>query len=162
MKKATVGMVMLVSLVLIKAYISKDQSSLSIERGRDHSVTENIIESTSLRSDFLNAGKSQLTLIAQNFQHPEIPVQQHATPVSNVTGTPFDLNIEDLNEVQNDFVEDAVEEVVPMDYISNTGYGLLRTTTEKIISKTERIGKEPLDNGNTISENISKMFPRSL
>ncbi len=162
MKKATVGMVMLVSLVLIKAYISKDQSSMSIERGRDHSVAENIIESTTLRSNFLNEGKSQLNLIAQNFDHPEIPFQQYSTPISNVTETSIDLAIENLNEVQNDFVEDAVEEVVPMDYISNTGYGLLRTTTEKIISKTERIGKEPLDNGNTISENISKMFPRSL
>lgn len=162
MKKATVGMVMLVGLVLIKAYISVDERAQPVDLARDHSVFTEVIESNELRADHFSAGSSQSTLLAQNISQPNFEAFVTSSNSNQIPNNPVlqinDLAVQTVNPIIN---SEEDEEVVPMDYLSNTGYGLLKTTTEQIISKNDREGKEPLDNGSTISDNISKMFPRS-
>ena len=158
MKKATVGMVMLVSLVFIKAYISHNDRAKVADEGRDNTVVSTVIESTLLRADHYSAGISQTKLLAQNLSLPDFQFEEKQS--SAHLNASEEIIVFEEKKTSDDvvFIE---EEVVPMDYSSNTGYGLLKSTTAQIISKNDRIGKEPLDNGNTISANISKMFPRS-
>lgn len=163
MKKATVGMVMLVSLVLIKAYISEDLRAEHVELSKSNIDISSILETSNLRADIKNGGLSSTKLIAQNVEHPQMQIDHTSNAVAEDFIFPVDIEENQNNVLATSNVEvyEVIEEVVPMDYFTNTGYGLLKTTTEQIISKNDRIGKEPLDNSNTISENISKMFPRS-
>ena len=162
MKKATVGLVMLVSLVLIKAYISKDMQENSAELTRSNVEVTSIIKSSNLRADLYNTGTATSNLFAQHIAQPLLNNESEILHVESSVQFENQEVFEDV-ELQTEIVEVVVDdEIVPMDYFSNTGYGLLKSTTEQIISKKDRIGKEPLDNSsNTISENISKMFPRS-
>ena len=61
--------------------------------------------------------------------------------------------------VRNDNRNDVSEEIRPMESYSNTGYGMWMGSSEdsEIIEESA-----PLDGGNTISDQMSRLFPISL
>lgn len=151
-------MLILGSMIFTKAFLMDGSPSDSIV-SRDNSLQSNFQEALVIREQNAGMIAPVANLFASNFETPSfdyVPTVQvlEETNASNEL-TNF---IEDVALVNP--VDEVKEEIIPMDYVSNTGYGLWKTSEEKIISKEERDGKIPLDRGNTISDNISKLFPR--
>ena len=158
MKKSTVGMLILGSMIFTKAFLMEGSSSNSIV-SRDNSLQSNFQEALVIRAQNGGMIAPVANLFASNFDSPSfdfvppVQVSEEIRPSNELTN--FTENVALVNPV-----DEVKEEIIPMDYVSNTGYGLWKTSEEKIISKEERDGKIPLDIGNTISDNISKLFPR--
>ena len=157
MNKATLGMILLGAVVFTKAFLIErsDENVVS----RDTELSSSIEENTSLRISETKFIEPRAELMAFNLVSPKVMVEE---PVINQPlESPLTTEItEDDLMASVDITEEVVDEVIPMDVVTNTGYGMWISSSEKITSKEDRNGKVPLDRGNTISDNISKLFPR--
>lgn len=167
MKKSTIGIAVLVSMVLAKACFfdltSDDESAVS----RSVDTQSNLALSSEIRSEHHQPShfSPSLNLLASNYQGADVSEMKIVKPV--VVDEPNQPSQDDLvsNVIQSSIVSDEnnttpSSDVIPSDYVSNTGYGLWKQSSQKIISRSEREGKVPLDRGNTITDNMSKLFPR--
>lgn len=148
MNKSTFGMILLVGMVITKAVISVDQKEQTV-----FVVKSDVVSETPFTRNFVAAQPAEellaATIIAEEnvFIAPAVPnLNQTNYQVSNVASISYDQN------------EELAEDVKPLDANSNTGYGRWMGDTES----SEKVDEStPLDNGNTITENISRLFPRS-
>lgn len=164
MKKSTIGIVLLVAMVLTKAFLvdNEDVSENGVARTSEFVENHTFIEE--VRNE-IGEDETEVilkgNLIASNFSNPDLSRNVRTTVV---TENAHDAEVPDLNLFASLDIHDLngsnVEEVIPMDNMTNTGYGMWKRPTEEIISKSDRKGAVPLDIGNTISDNMSKMFPR--
>jgi hypothetical protein len=160
MKKATIGIFLFGAMVFTKAFLIEESNGDSNLISRDHSFATSFQESEILRADFsFQTAEPRAMLLAANFVLPSSGIFE--------SNTQFKSSYEKEEViVDTDFLADhsvniEVEEaVIPMDDVSYTGYGMWNSNTENIRSKEDRDGLIPLDRTNTISDNISKLFPR--
>jgi hypothetical protein len=157
-KKATIGMALLVAMVLAKALLPKlePKSEDFAVRGESPDAALDNIDNIRNNHQEIFSVSAQSEFLAAAFSIPDpfdfkIPVRNEFREV--------DQEVELIAEVI--LPEELESDVMPMDFVSNTGYGLWKNSSEKIITKSTWEGKIPLDNGNTITDNISKMFPRN-
>lgn len=164
MKKSTIGIVLLVAMVLTKAFLVDYSDSEENPFARNEAIVSNLSEINDLRTqhqDELNVSP-QTNLLAANFTSPQLPttVRSEAIDVETVLAEP-EVELFASVKLKKHIDEEIEEEIIPMDFVSNTGYGLWRGNSENAHSNSESEGKVPLDGGNTISDNISKLFPRT-
>jgi len=133
--------------------------------GRSESLSSNYVESNDTRlvhNQNVNQPKANL-LASINISSATsdlfdgLPLGQTESSSNNFTESNSQNSTLAANVVGQ--VEDETY-VIPMEVGSNTGYGLWKESTEEIKSKSDRDGKVPLDNGNTIMNNVSTLFPR--
>ena len=152
-------MVLLVAMVLAKAYLfdySKEKDAIA---GVDESVMDFVAMSTNFGADEVIVS-SVSDLVASNFNSPELSDFEVQTKQVEPFQPSYDLN--DMAAVESELP--AEDEIIPMDYVSNTGYGMWRTSSpEDHGAQEDRTfeGKVPLDRGNTITGDISRLFPRN-
>lgn len=167
MKKSTIGAVLLVAMVLTKAMLPDESGSVHELFGRNEALTSNFVESEELRIVHLqNSNQPKPTLIAsinssnassnlfERMVFEQTNEETNTSSVSNTQKTTLVSNVVGQQVDEEDYV-------MPMEVGFNTGYGLWKGSTEEIKSKSERDGKFPLDNGNTIMNNVSTLFPRT-
>ena len=163
MKKSTIGIVLLVAMVLTKAFLIDNEGSEN-PFARSEAIVSNLSETNDLRAqhqDELNV-EPKANLLAANFESPVLQtlVRTESNEVKPVTVDPEAVLFASV-DVNKQIDEELEQEIMPMDFVSNTGYGLWRNNGENAHSNPESEGKVPLDGGNTISDNISKLFPRT-
>ncbi|MFT4601399.1 MAG: hypothetical protein ACI857_001579 [Arenicella sp.] len=155
-KNALIGMVMLVGLVASKAIISMDEAPVADAFSRADESISNFQESAALRSELNsnNSISSSANLLASAFTTPSFdglsaPIQFNDVADVSLGGSSSEIN---LNS------EETSGDIRPMESYSNTGYGMWIGSSEE-----EDIDEEsaPLDGGNTITDNISRLFPIS-
>lgn len=164
-KKSSIGLVLLVIMVLAKALIPFNEDNENpIQRNTDLTSALNVNSDLRSNQQMMDVHPT-VHLIAAN-----IPADYSAfseTRASYTQSTNQVPNLEDseplfaLNEIELTEEKELIDEALPLEAYSNTGYGLWKKPQEKIKSFNDRPGEIPLDNGNTISDNISKLFPRS-
>jgi hypothetical protein len=165
MKKSTIGAVLLVAMVLTKAMLPDESGSVHELFGRSEALTSNFVEAEDLRvMHENNSNQPKSTLLASiNFSSPtgdlyeKLKVEKDKNNSQNQS---FTNNHRSMLVAEVSEQIDQEDYVMPMEVNSNTGYGLWKGSSEKIISKEDRDGMVPLDNGNTIMNNVSTLFPR--
>jgi hypothetical protein len=158
MKKATVGMILLGAMVFTKAFLLENNSSQNMV-SRDATLTSNVNETLIIRSQVEDMiSEPQLAFFVSNYSLPHLKIHQQPR-VNSVNSVIPEIFVEEVATINNQVQME--KEIIPMDYASNTGYGIWKSTSEQIISKEDRDGAIPLDRGNTITDNISKLFPRN-
>ncbi|MEO9533878.1 MAG: hypothetical protein ABJH69_07670 [Crocinitomicaceae bacterium] len=139
-------MILLVGMVITKAVISMDQKADAENRAKTDVVSLNDFSERSfdLVSPIADAAGSFYS-VANYATLPTVSVQDDFSDFES------DLSLETKED------EDFAEEVIPLESYSNTGYGRWIGETENSEKVDESV---PLDNGNTISESMSRLFPR--
>jgi hypothetical protein len=161
--KSFIGLVLLVTMVLAKALIPFNVDNENpIQRKSDLAFEVNSDFRSSQEAAIL---KPSIHLIAVNvpIDYSEFSKRRisYETTSSESKLKENQEQLFALNELGLNAENDLIEEVLPLEAYSNTGYGLWKKPQEKIKSFNDRPGEIPLDNGNTISDNISKLFPRT-
>jgi hypothetical protein len=149
MNKSAVGMILLVVMVITKAVITIDQRNREIVA----------------KSEFVSlVGFSERTfdLIAPKagFLALSSGVHDYSSIIPPVSSSNFSDDLPTINKepaVVNERHESA-EEIKPLEAFSNTGYGRWMGENENSFKVDD---SAPLDNENTISENMSRLFPRN-
>ena len=144
MKKSTFGIALLVSMVLTKTYLGSEVEDVNVVKNSTSAQSNLVSRTISFTPSSVN---SVSTLIAQDLSKPEFKNE-----TINYSG-PSQNEIAEIALVENSEIEDL--DVLPLETVSNTGYGLWEFTS------TENSNEEgvPLDRGNTIMDGISRMFP---
>ena len=170
-KKSIIGIVLLSCMVLVKAFLI-DKTEVSELLVREGSVLSVNNDDQLLRDETPSQLNSLLAGLVKNLSAEDIkfhqPSQQERTTADYGSNNEF-LAVVDHVENQaerssnNEHVAVNSEEIIPMDYVSNTGYGLLVSdlSMPSGTSESELPGNVPLDRGSTITESISKLFPRT-
>ena len=155
-KNAIIGMVLLVGMVLTKAYLSSGEDSKEGFFSSSEQSIANVEHSEDLRSERSTSVLGSSQLFASNFTTPSLsdfnslkPNFEASVDANNVV---VDRDVADYNN------EELAEDIRPMESYSNTGYGMWMGSSEDVETIEE---SAPLDRGNTISDNISKLFPIS-
>lgn len=156
-------MMLLGAMVFTRAFLVGDPTVESSVVSRDNSLSSNFQEALMIRVEMDQTENAPVAqLFSQNFHSPEY-VSFHADGSNNFTHVQttyvtLSLPNDQINDLSHEVSNEA--EIIPMDIQMNTGYGLWKSPNEKILSKEDRNGAIPLDRGNTITDNISKLFPR--
>jgi len=141
-------MILLVGMVITKAVISMDEKENQI-----------FVVKTDVVSDLPFTRNFEKPQPAENLLAATISEAEHvftAPEVPKVNKPSFQEINPALTSAESK--DEFVEEIKPLDASSNTGYGRWMGETEN----SEKIDDStPLDNGNTITESISRLFPRS-
>ena len=123
-KYSLIGMVLLVGMVLAKAYVSIDNSG-------DENLLSRSEEqlSANLTSDVIAADVNPtVQLFASNFTPPSLEDFASLVPLTNdVVEASFEINSNDLRPSN----EEVAEEIRPMESYSNTGYGMWIGSSEE-------------------------------
>lgn len=158
-------------MVLTKAFIEDRKSDLAgffarnDENGVGHSE-QMVVDLRSGHEFDLFTGLTA-SLFAAHENIPDITSFSFLNNPSDPVNLVDNLNFTEIDESD----DDEEENIIPLDYTSNTGYGFWKTETAEIRQpdqEWERSGTKtvtttgavPLDHGNTITEGMSKLFPR--
>lgn len=160
-KKSTIGMVLLVAMVLTKAFLFDYDQNANDFNARSESKASEVNAMADLRTSMQPTILPKTELIVAQLNAPKLNdfdvVSETSDNLEIEEYTLDDMAVEDMS-AQGD------EKIIPMDYVSNTGYGMWRTThSEEEHAQQDdpsSAGIVPLDRGNTITDNISRMFPR--
>ncbi|UKN00121.1 hypothetical protein K6119_10285 [Paracrocinitomix mangrovi] len=150
MNKSTIGMIIVVAMVLAKAFIVDNES---VQVQSKQVTAADLLELGVEDFDFSKKNSNdKLIASAGEFNLPELMAFK---------------NVES-NSASTRVIE---EEVIPMDdFHGNTGYGFWladnesQKTSSLIDAQPERQGRGesyPLDNGSTISDDFSRLFQRN-
>lgn len=149
-------MVLLVGMVLTKAYLSSEQESKEGFFSRSEQGIANIEHSDELRSELSTQVLGSSQLFASNFTTPSLNDFNSLKPKFETSNDNNAVAIDrDVTDYNN---EELAEDIRPMESYSNTGYGMWMGSSEDVETIEE---SAPLDHGNTISDNISRLFPIS-
>lgn len=148
MSKSTIGMILLVGMVISKAVISVDQrnsgeNSAKTELSPDFNFSERTFDLVNPKAD----------LLAQQLFSDDYSALKVVPVIEEVSNNTIANQTNFTNEAH-----EFTEEVRPLESGSTVGYGMWVGETESLEKVDE---STPLDNGNTISANISKLFPRT-
>lgn len=154
-------MALLVAMVITKALLPDLKAEADDFTVRGESETSEVEDFRSQhQEDFFY--QPQFNFLASNLVAPAVElfeVTQYAEVSVDELIDENDLNAE---VIEMPVQTESVDEVIPMEHTSNTGYGMWRTSSATITSKKDwNGGKVPLDRGNTITDNMSKLFPRT-
>lgn len=151
-------------MVLTKAFLIDNEGSEENPFARNEAIVSNFSETNDLRAEHQDESKvvPRANLLVANFESPVLPTLLRAelNEVEPITVNPEEVLLASV-DLNKQIDEETEQEIMPMDFVSNTGYGLWRGDGENSHSNPESEGKVPLDGGNTISDNISKLFPRT-
>lgn len=161
-KKSTIGMVLLVAMVISKAFLF-DYKDQQVNFEGVHASVQNV-NAFSERASSLKSTSARTDLIAAHFNAPVLSDFQ--VVVTNNQGNEHFASDYQIDELVINSCDQIASEVIPMDYASNTGYGLWKSSSlegrERYSSAEKSFeGKMPLDHGNTVSGDMSRLFPRN-
>ena len=171
-KKSIIGIVLLSCMIFVKAFLI-DKSEVSDLLVRDSSVLSEKLENQTLREETPFQIQGLLASLVKNISAEDIKLDQTSwqnqkggeNTAKNKSGNELVDVVQNQPEVSdsNDNLAENTEDIIPMDYVSNTGYGLLVSdlSAPSGASKSELSGNVPLDRGSTITESMSKLFPRT-
>lgn len=164
MKKSTVGMLLLVAMVVAKAYVDRFDSDESDPLART------VVDPFTPTKDQITPAPAAQWLAAE-FTPPSMDqiTQREVVHVESSWSVEEEEpahNLDDQLIASNDPVN-SNEEALPLDQSGNTGYGFLSKNSEnwkhynslQEQAPRELKGEVPLDGSNTISESMSKLFP---
>ena len=153
-------MVLLVAMVLAKAFLFDYDQSADDFTARNESTISDVDVMADLRASLQPSLTPKSELLAAHICTPDLTEFEMVSESSNEIHLAYHFEDEDLAIENGPNQED---EIIPMDYVSNTGYGMWRASNSEENTAHDDLESEgivPLDRGNTITDNISRLFPR--
>lgn len=171
-KLSTYGMLLLGLMVVSKFWLTTDSTAMDVISQADEIVNMPIKESnfTSAINAETKSEYSEIKMLFAEADHQ--PDKSTFTFASNVeyedvndsefTAEIEDLALEESGSQENTFGSREEDDLVaPMEHgSSSVVYNLLISSNESIKCKEDRGGIYPLDQGNTISNTMDRLFPR--
>ena len=164
MNKSNIGMIMLVVLVMTKAVISFNRDEENDLLAKSSLLLSNMthLEGGSVSAVMGNQPFPSLNLLVYGIGSPNYSIFEKKSENKNVhlDNDFIDLIVQNKTKIE-DLNQKDLEEEIPMEYSTSLDYGIRKFPLDKMNSSENESEVVPLDHGNTITDNIFKLFPRN-
>ncbi|MEX1001565.1 MAG: hypothetical protein WDZ35_05570 [Crocinitomicaceae bacterium] len=163
MKKSLIGMILLGIMVFSRAFlINEGGEEMPLFVRESSNLTVHLHHHQIQSYDFETKPSAFLREVAARLDLPEVQQSKQREVLSISTKQESEISLSPSTLIAHNSETEMAhsDEVIPMDYVSDTGYGLWNSGPSEAGEVEQTSGSVPLDRGSTISDNFNRLFPR--